>query len=56
MNAHVRKGQSGPSVVFASKTPRTVTDEATGDETESDIPFLKGYAVFNVERVEGLPS
>lgn len=55
LKAHVRKGEHGSLVVFASKTTRTDTDPATGNETERDIPFLKGYSVFNVEQVEGLP-
>ena len=28
----------------------------TGEEAERDIPFLKGYTVFNVEQIEGLPA
>lgn len=56
LKAHVRKGERGTPVVFASKTIRTATDAATGDETEREIPFLKGYTVFNVEQVEGLPA
>jgi antirestriction protein ArdC len=35
---------------------RTETNEATGEESERDIPFMKGYTVFNVEQVEGLPA
>lgn len=56
LKAYVRKGERGTPVVFASKTIRTATDAATGDETEREIPFLKGYTVFNVEQVEGLPA
>lgn len=55
LKAHVRKGERGSLVVYASKTTRTEIDTATGSETERDIPFLKGYTVFNVEQVEGLP-
>jgi len=54
--AHVRKGEKGSLVVFASKTSRTETNPETGAESERDIPFLKGYTVFNVEQVEGLPA
>ena len=32
------------------------TDSKTGDEIEREIPFLKGYTVFNVEQIEGLPE
>ncbi len=55
LKAHVRKGERGSLVVYASKTTRTEIDTATGNETERDVPFLKGYTVFNVEQVEGLP-
>jgi antirestriction protein ArdC len=56
LNAHVRKGETGSLVVYASKITRTETDEGTGEESERDIPFLKGYMVFNVEQIEGLPA
>jgi len=56
LGAHVRKGERGSLVVFASKTSRTETDTATGAEAEREIAFLKGYTVFNVEQVEGLPA
>lgn len=55
LGAYVRQGERGSPVVFASKTTRTETDTATGEASERDIPFLKGYTVFNVEQVEGLP-
>jgi antirestriction protein ArdC len=56
LGAHVRKGESGSLVVYASKLTRTETDEATGEEAAREIPFLKGYTVFNVEQVDGLPE
>jgi len=56
LEAHVRKGEQGTGVVYASTFSRTETDEATGEATERDIPFLKGYTVFNVEQIEGLPA
>jgi antirestriction protein ArdC len=56
LGAHVRKGEKGSLVVFASKTSRTETDASTGAESEREIAFLKGYTVFNVEQVEGLPA
>lgn len=52
----VRKGEKGSLVVYASSFSRSETDEATGDETERDIPFLKGYTVFNADQVDGLPD
>jgi antirestriction protein ArdC len=56
LGGHVRKGERGTLVVYASTIQRTETDEATGQETERDIPFMKGYTVFNVEQIEGLPA
>jgi antirestriction protein ArdC len=54
--AHVRKGEQGSLVVYASKITRTETDDGTGEQSERDIPFMKGYTVFNVEQIEGLPA
>jgi antirestriction protein ArdC len=50
LGAHVRKGEKGNLVVYASTVTRTETDEETGEEQDRDIPFLKGYTVFNVEQ------
>jgi antirestriction protein ArdC len=54
LGGHVRKGESGELVVFASAMTRTETGDA-GEATERAIPFLKGYTVFNAEQCEGLP-
>jgi hypothetical protein len=35
---------------------RSETDAATGEESEYTTPFLKGYTVFNVEQIDGLPE
>jgi antirestriction protein ArdC len=56
MGAHVRKGEKGNLVVYADRIRRTEKNEATGEEQERDIPFMKGYTVFNVEQIEGLPA
>lgn len=56
LGAHVRKGEHGSLVVYADRIRRKETDAATGEEAEREIPFLKGYTVFNVEQVEGLPA
>jgi antirestriction protein ArdC len=56
LNAHVRKGEQGSQVVYASKITRTETNDGTGEESERDIPFMKGYTVFNVEQIDGLPE
>jgi antirestriction protein ArdC len=44
LGGSVRKGQHGGLVVFASTFTRTEANEATGEELERDVPFLKGYA------------
>ncbi len=56
LGAHVRKGEKGSLVVYANTITRTETDAETGEEEEQAIPFMKGYTVFNVEQVEGLPA
>lgn len=56
LGAHVRKGEHGSIVVFASALQRTETDEASGEDIERNIPYMKGYAVFNVEQIDGLPE
>lgn len=55
LGAHVRKGEAGATVVYASRFTRTERD-AAGDEVERDIPFLKTYTVFNCDQIEGLPE
>jgi antirestriction protein ArdC len=52
----VRKGEKGSQVVYASTFSRTETNGESGEESERDIPFLKGYTVFNVEQIDGLPA
>ncbi len=56
LGAHVRKGERGSLVVYASTLHRTDRDEASGEEIERDIPYMKGYTVFNVEQIDGLPE
>ncbi len=51
----VRKGESGELVVYANSITRTEAKE-DGTEEEREIPFLKGYTVFNAEQCEGLPA
>jgi antirestriction protein ArdC len=55
LGGHVRKGERGSLVVYANRITKTETNEA-GEDTEREIPFMKGYTVFNVEQVEGLPA
>ena len=55
LDAQVRKGEHGSLVVYADKITRTDTDEA-GEAIEREIRFMKGYTVFNVEQIDGLPT
>jgi len=55
LGAHVRKGEPGSTVVYASRFTKTETDRS-GDEVERDIPFLKAYTVFCVDQIDGLPD
>src|SRR5579883_855310 len=56
LGAHVRKGEKGSLVVYANHVIRTEIDAATGEATEREIHFMKGYTVFNVEQIDGLPA
>ena len=53
--AHVRKGERGNLVVYANSITKT-EEQDDGSEEERKIPFMKGYSVFNVEQIEGLPE
>jgi antirestriction protein ArdC len=54
LGGHVKKGEAGELVVYADRITRTETG-TKGEEVEREIPFLKGYTVFNAEQCEGLP-
>ncbi len=56
LRGHVRKGEKGSPVVYADSITRNETNTDSGVEIARDIHFLKGYTVFNVERIEGLPA
>lgn len=55
LGGHVRKGETGELVVYANSITRTEAKD-DGTEEEREIPFLKGYTVFNVEQCDGLPA
>ena len=55
LGGHVRKGESGELVVYADRITRTETNDK-GEECEREIPFMKGYTVFNAEQCEDLPA
>src|SRR5262245_56845225 len=52
LGAFVRKGEKATSVVYASTFDKT--NKETGDKDR--VFFLKTYAVFNVEQIDGLPE
>lgn len=56
LHAHVCKGEKGSLVVYANSITRKETDDQTGEEIDHEIHFMKGYTVFNVEQIEGLPD
>lgn len=55
LGGNVRKGEHGELVVYANRVVRTETG-GNGEEIEREIPFLKGYTVFNAGQCEGLPA
>ena len=55
LGGQVKKGEHGSLVVYADKITRTETAD-NGDEIEHEIPFMKGYTVFNCEQIENLPA
>ncbi len=55
LGAHVRKGETGSTVVYANRITR-IDANADGIEVEREIAFLKTYSVFNVEQIDGLPE
>lgn len=56
LDGHIRKGEKGSLVVYADSITRKDIDDKTGDELEREIPFLKGYTVFNADQIDGLPA
>jgi antirestriction protein ArdC len=55
LGGQVRKGEHGALVVYANRIRKTETAD-NGDQVEREIPFMKGYSVFNCEQIEGLPG
>ena len=49
--SHVRKGEKGTKITFWTFFKKTETD-AAGNETETSVPFLRVYTVFNHSQVE----
>lgn len=55
LGGQVRKGETGSMVVYASRFTRTEID-ASGEEVERGIPFLKAYTVFCADQIDDLPA
>ena len=55
LGGHVLKGEKGSLVVYANSMNRTEENEK-GEEIQRQIPFMKGFSVFNAEQIEGLPE
>lgn len=55
LGAAVRKGETGTTVIYASRFTKREAD-GRGGEVERAIPFLKSYTVFNVAQIDGLPD
>ena len=55
LGGHVRKGETGSTVVYASRLSKTETDD-TGAPVEREIAFLKAYTVFCADQIDGLPA
>lgn len=55
LGGHVRKGETGTTVVYANRVTKTDTDDS-GAEIERQIAFLKPYTVFCVDQIDGLPA
>ena len=55
LGGNVKKSEKGSLVVYANNMTKTEASD-DGEEARRDIYFMKGYTVFNVEQVEGLPG
>lgn len=55
LGGYVKKGEHGSLVVYADKITRAETGD-DGEEALRQIPFMKGYTVFNCEQIEDLPA
>ena len=55
LDAHVRKGEKATTTVYTDKIIREEED-ADGTMTPHAIHYLKQYAVFNADQIEGLPE
>ena len=56
LGGNVRKGEKGVLVTFAKTWTKKEVDPETGTEEEKEVPVMKGYTVFNVVQIDGLPQ
>ena len=52
LGCNVRKGQKATTIVFWSQIKKTVQN-ASGEDVDRTIPFLKTWKVFNISQAEG---
>ena len=52
----VRKGEKGVRIAFAKTLSKTEIDPRTGLEEEREVRIMRGYTVFNVQQIAGLPE
>lgn len=55
LGGQVRKGEKAEHIVYANTYSKTEIGEG-GEETEHNVAFLRSYAVFNADQIEGLPE
>ncbi len=55
LGGQVRKGEKGSLVVYADTFTKVETGD-NGENVETEIPFMKGYTVFNAEQIDNLPA
>ena len=56
LGGNVLKGEKGVLVTFAKTWTKKEVDPETGIEEEKEVPVMKGYTVFNVAQIDGLPQ
>jgi antirestriction protein ArdC len=55
LGGNVRKGEKASLVVYANRIEKSTKNEAGEDEAGSFF-MMRGYSVFNVEQIDGLPA
>lgn len=56
LGGQVRKGETGTLVVYFGQSSAKGDDDGGDDGEGRSFRFLKGYPVFNVEQIDGLPA